>query len=58
MKERKITMEEMAAFLHISPGTFRKWLRTPEFMTVRDYGELAAWASQPALPSGKRGLPG
>ncbi len=58
MKERKISMEEMAAFLHISPGTFRKWLRTPEFMTVRDYGELAAWASQPAVPSGRRGLPG
>ena len=53
MKERKITMEEMAAFLHVSPGTFRKWLRAPEYMTVRDYGELAAWASQPAVPSGK-----
>ena len=58
MKERKITMEEMAAFLHVSPGTFRKWLRAPECMTVRDYGELAAWASHSAVPSGRRGLPG
>lgn len=55
MKERRTTMEEMAAFLHVSPGTFRKWLRAPEEMTVRDYGALAAWVSQPPVPSGRRG---
>ena len=56
MKERRITMEEMAAFLHISPGTFRKWLRAPEDMTVRDYGALTAWLNQ--NPEREGGLPG
>ena len=58
MKERRITMEEMAAFLHVSPGTFRKWLRVPEEMTVRDYGALAAWVSTPTALSGQRGRRG
>ena len=56
MKERRITMEEMAAFLHISPGTFRKWLRAPEDMTVRDYGALTAWLNQNPDREGR--LPG
>ena len=56
MKERRITMEEMAAFLHISPGTFRKWLRVPEDMTVRDYGALTAWLNE--SPARKGRLPG
>ena len=54
MKERWITMEEMAAFLHISPGTFRKWLRSPEDMTVRDYGALTAWLNQSPAREGRR----
>ena len=51
-------MEEMAAFLHVSPGTFRKWLRVPEEMTVRDYGVLAAWVNMPPALSGQRGRRG
>lgn len=58
MKERRITMEEMAAFLHVAPGTFRKWLRVPEEMTVRDYGALAAWVSTPPALPGQRGRRG
>ena len=56
MKERRITMEEMAAFLHISPGTFRKWLRAPEDMTIRDYGALTAWLNKNPDREGR--LPG
>ena len=58
MKESRLTMEEMAAFLHVSPGTFRKWLRSPEDMTVRDYGQLAAWVSQQTAMSVWRRMPG
>ena len=55
MKERRITMEGMADILHVSPGTFRRWLRDPEAMTVRDYGALAAWVSgQGAGKNGER----
>ena len=46
MKERRVSMEAMAETLHIAPGTFRKWLRSPETMTVRDYGDLAAWLNR------------
>ena len=46
MKERRVSMETMAETLHIAPGTFRKWLRSPETMTVRDYGDLAAWLNR------------
>ena len=54
MKGRRISMEEMAAFLHISPGTFRTWLRTPEDMTVRDYGALTSWLNQSPAREGRR----
>lgn len=43
MRESKISVTAMAEFLHVAPGTFRRWERSPEYMTVRDYGALAAW---------------
>ena len=48
MRERRVTMEEMAQTLHVSPGTLRRWLKDPELMTVRDYGALANWVNRPA----------
>ena len=58
MKENRITMEKLASYLHIAPGTFRKWLQNPENMTIRDYGALVAWVNRQPGKAGEGRLPG